>query len=81
MATKQNDHCHKTYKLGRQLSNDHTCQILFTSLHRLFRRCNLTIFPYLVYGSFVLHGTQTRKQSIKILAIFKAPNQATFLPS
>ena len=35
---------HKTHKLGRLSSNDHNCQIRFTSLHVLWRKCNLTIF-------------------------------------
>ena len=35
---------HKTNQLGRQSSNDHKCQIWFTSLHRLRRKYNLTIF-------------------------------------
>ena len=29
---------HKTHKLGRQSSNDHKCQIWFTSLHWLCRK-------------------------------------------
>ena len=45
---------HETHKLGRQSSNDHNCQIWFTSLHWLWRKCNLTIFPLHVYGSFLL---------------------------
>ena len=36
---------HQTHKLGRQPSNDHNCQIWFTPLHWLWRKCNLTIFP------------------------------------
>ena len=36
---------HQTYKLGRPLSKDHNCQIWFTPLHWLWRKCNLTIFP------------------------------------
>ena len=36
---------HEIHKLGRQLSNDHNCQMWFTSLHCLWRKCNLTIFP------------------------------------
>ena len=35
---------HKTHKLVRQSSNDYNCQIWLTSLHRLWRKCNLTIF-------------------------------------
>ena len=36
---------HQTYKLGKQSSNDHNCQIWFTSLHWLWRKYTLTIFP------------------------------------
>ena len=46
--------CHEMHKLGRQSSNDHNCQIRFTSLHCLWKKCNLTIFPLYVYGSFLL---------------------------
>ena len=45
MATKKMATGHETHKLGRQLSNDHKCQIWFTSLHWLWRKCNLSIFP------------------------------------
>ena len=45
---------HKTHKLGRQSSDDHNCQIWFTSLHRLWRKCNLTIVPLKIYGRFLL---------------------------
>ena len=36
---------HKTHKLDTQSLNDHNCQIGFTSLHWLLRKCNLTVFP------------------------------------
>ena len=68
MATKQKGIGHKTHELGRQSSNDHTCQIWFRSLHWLCRKCNLTIFPLYVYGSFLLPW-----QITIILAIFKGP--------
>ena len=45
---------HETHKMGRQSPNDHNCQIWFTSLHWLWRKCNLTFFPLYVYGSFLL---------------------------
>ena len=32
-------------------------------------------------GAFCCHGNQTKRQINIILAILKAPNQATFLPS
>ena len=32
-------------------------------------------------GVFCCHGNQTKRQITIILAIFKGPNQATFLPS
>ena len=35
---------HKTHTLGKQSYNDHDCRIWFTSLHWLWRKCNLTIF-------------------------------------
>ena len=44
---------HKTNKL-RQSWNDYNCQIWFKSLHWLWRKCNLTIFPLEVYGRFLL---------------------------
>ena len=31
---------HQTHKLGRQSSEDHNCQIWFTSLQWLWRKCN-----------------------------------------
>ena len=37
---------HITHKLGKQSSNDHNCQIWFTSLHVLWRKCNLNIFQW-----------------------------------
>ena len=45
---------HQTHKLSRQSSNDHNCQIWFTSLQLLCIKCNLTIVPLFVYGSFLL---------------------------
>ena len=32
-------------------------------------------------GAFCCHGNQTKRQITIILAIFKDPNQATFLPN
>ena len=54
---------HKTYKLGRQSSNDHNCQIWFTSLHMLWRKCNLTISYYKPMGSFSCHSTKPKGRS------------------
>ena len=44
MATKENGAGHKTHKLGRQPSDDRICQIWFTSLQWLWKKCNFTIF-------------------------------------
>ena len=52
---------HQTYKLGKQSSNDHKCQIWYTSLHWLWRKCNLTIFPLYVYGSFLMSWQPNQK--------------------
>ena len=60
---------HKTCKLGRQSSNNHNCQICLTSLHWLWRKCNLTIFPLQVYGSFLLPWQSNQRQTGNILAI------------
>ena len=46
---------HKTYKLGRQSSNDHNCQIWFTSLHWLWRK----------YGSFLFRSCHLKKSFFK----------------
>ena len=46
MATNKMAAGRKTYKLSRQLSNDHKCQIWFTSLQWLWRKCNLTVSPF-----------------------------------
>ena len=54
---------HKTYKLCRQTSNDHNCQICFTSLHVLWRKCSLTIFLLKVYGNFRCHATKQNGRS------------------
>ena len=64
---------HKTHELGRQSSHDHNCQIWFTSLHWLWRKCNLTIFPYKYMGTFCCHGNQTKRQITIILAILNCP--------
>ena len=46
---------HKTHKLGEESTNDPNCQIWFTSLRVLWKKCNLTIFPlFLWYGTFQL---------------------------
>ena len=62
---------HKTHALGRQPSNDHSCQIWFASLHWLWRKCNLTIFQF--HGAFCCQGNKTKRQIIIILAICKCP--------
>ena len=64
---------HKTYKLGRQSSNDHNCQIWFTSLQWLWRKCNLTIFSYKSMRVFSCHGNKTNRQIGRFLAIFNCP--------
>ena len=64
---------HKTYKLGRQSSNGHNCQIWFTLLQWLWRKCNLTIFSYKSMGVFCCHGNQTKRQIGRLLAIFNCP--------
>ena len=64
---------HQTQKLGRQSFNDHNCQIWFTSLQWLWRKCNLIIFPLYVFGSFCCHGNQTKRQNTIILAILNCP--------
>ena len=66
---------HKTNKLVRQSPNDHNCQIWFTSIHLLWRKCNLTIFPLKSMGPFSCHNNQTKTkwQITIILAIFQFP--------
>ena len=64
---------HKTHKLGRQSSNDHNCQIWFTSLQWLWRKCNLTIFSYKSIEVLSFHGNQTKRQTGRLLAIFNCP--------
>ena len=61
---------HKTQKMGRQSSDDHNCQIWFTSLQWLCTKSSLTIFPF---------GNQTKSQINIILAIFKSPYQSNIL--
>ena len=65
---------HKTHKLGRQSSNDHNCQIWFTSLHVLWRKCNLTILisHFKSMRPFSCHSNQTKSQITIILPIFKS---------
>ena len=64
---------HWTHKLGRQSLNDHNCQISFTSLHWLWRKCNLTIFPLKVYGSFLLPWQQNQVADHHNFSCFKLP--------
>ena len=64
---------HKTHKLGRQSSNDHNCQIWFTSLQWLWRKCNLTIISYKSMGAFCCHGNQTKSHIGRLLAFFSCP--------
>ena len=64
---------HKTHKLGRQPSNDHNCQIWFTLLQWLWRKCNLTIFLCKSMGVFCCLGNQTKRQIGRLLAIFSCP--------
>ena len=63
--------CHKAHKLGRQSSNDHNCQIWFTALHWLWRKCNLTIFPLQVYGRFLLPWQPNKEADHHNFSFFK----------
>ena len=58
---------HKTHKLGRHSSNDQNCQIWFTSLQWLWRKCKWQM------GVFSCHGNQTTRQIGRLLAIFNCP--------
>ena len=64
---------HQTHKLGRQSSDDHNCQIWFTSLQWLWRKCNLTVFPLKVYGSFLLPGQPNQEADHHNFSYFGLP--------
>ena len=60
---------HETYKLGRQSSNDHNCQIWF-----VMEKMQFNHFPhYKSMGAFCCHGSQTKRQINIILAILNCP--------
>ena len=62
---------HKTYKLGRQSKDDHNCQVWLKSVHWLWRKCNLTIFPLQVYGSFLLPWQPNHKADHQTFGYFE----------
>ena len=64
---------HKTQELGKQLSNDHNCQIWFALLHWLRKKCNLTIFPLYVYGSFLLPWQPSQKADHHNFSYYNGP--------
>ena len=68
---------HITNKMGRQSSDDHNCQIRFTSLQWLRRIKQFS--HYKSMGAFSGHGNQTKSQITIILAIFKSPYQNSSL--
>ena len=64
MATKQND---------RWSSDDHNCQIWSTTLQWLWRKCNSTIFPLEVYGSFLLPWQPNQEADHRNFSYFGLP--------
>ena len=65
-------HCNKTklplvikHELDRQSSIDHNCQIWFISLHWLWRKCNLSIFPIVSLWEF--SDAMTTKRLVTII--------------
>ena len=50
---------------------NHNCQIWLTSLHWLWRKCNLTIFPLKVYESFLLPWQPNQKADCQTFHYFE----------
>ena len=79
METKQNGHW--SWNAKKWVDNhqmiDHNCQIWYTSLHWLWRKCNSTIFPLCLWELSV--ANQTKRQITIILAIWIVLTQAAFV--
>ena len=64
---------HKTHKLESQSSNDHNCQIWFTSFHCLWENAIFPFFNYKSKEAVCCPGNQTNRQTGIPLAVLNCP--------